>query len=160
MELGDLMAHFVVDKTRRQTIPDTPDTCGIHTSKPFEKELKWLQEQDLITPLAVNETAEWCNSLVLVPKSNGRVRLCLEPAQLNQTLIRLLHRGPTLNNILKKLNLSKYLSIINASFWYHSLKLEGRSSLHHEICMSIWEVHVQLITVWSSIDRRQVLEEN
>ena len=55
---------------------------------------------DIITPLGVDEMAEWCNSFVLVPETNGKVRLCLDPVMLNQALIRPVHRGPTLNNIL------------------------------------------------------------
>ena len=55
---------------------------------------------DIITPLGVDEMAEWCNSFVLVPKANGKVRLCLDPARLNEVLIRPFHRGPTLNDIL------------------------------------------------------------
>ena len=47
--------------------------------KPFKEELKWLQEVDIITPLAVDEMAEWCNSFVVVPKVNGKVWLCLDP---------------------------------------------------------------------------------
>ena len=96
--------------------------------KPFEKELKWIQEQDIITPLGVDETAEWCNNFVLVPKANGRVRLCLDPAWLNQVLIRPVHRGPTLNVILPKLNNAKYLSLIDVSSVYRNLKLDERSS--------------------------------
>ena len=67
--------------------------------------------------------AEWCNSFVLIPKANGKVRLCLDPAQLNQALIRPIHRGPTCNDILLKLNNVEYMSIIDASFGYHNLKL-------------------------------------
>ena len=79
---------------------------------------------DIITPLGVDETAEWCNSFVLVPKANGKVRLCLEPGQLDQALTRPIHRGPTLNIILPKLNNVRYFSIINASTGYHNLKLD------------------------------------
>ena len=50
-------------------------------------------KKDIIATLGVDETAEWCNSFVLVPKSNGRVRLCLDPARLNQALIRPVHMG-------------------------------------------------------------------
>ena len=89
--------------------------------KPFEEELKWLQKQDIIPPLGVDETAEWCKSFLLVPKANGRVRLCLDPAWLNQVLIRLVHRGPTPNDILPKLNILKYLSLIDVSSGYHNL---------------------------------------
>ena len=96
--------------------------------EPFKEELRCLQEMDIITLLGIDKTMEWCNSFVLVPKANGRVRLCLNPARLNQALIRPLHRGPTLNNILPKLNNVQYMSIINASSGYHNLKLDKQSS--------------------------------
>ena len=72
--------------------------------------------------------AEWCNSFVLVPKANGKVQLCLDPARLNQVLIRPIHRGPTLNNILLRLNNVQYISIIDASSGYYNLKLDMQSS--------------------------------
>ena len=53
--------------------------------------------------------------LLLVPKSNGKVRLCLDPARLNQAHIRLVHR---VNDILPKLNNGQY----------HTLKLDEKSS--------------------------------
>ena len=83
---------------------------------------------DIITPQGVDEMAEWCNSFVLVPKVNGKVRLCLDPARLNQALIRPIHRGPTLNDILPRLNYVKYMSIIDASLGYHNLQLHTKSS--------------------------------
>ena len=91
--------------------------------KPFKKELDWLRKMDII-----NETAEWCNSFVLVPKVNGKVRLCLDPMRLNQALIRPVHRGPLLNNILPKLSNVQYMSIIGTSSGYHNLKLDKKSS--------------------------------
>ena len=39
-----------------------------------------------------------------MPKANGMVILYLDPANLNQVLIRPVHRGPTLNDILTKHN--------------------------------------------------------
>ena len=81
----------------------------------------------IITPLGIDDMAEWCNRFVLVPTANGNVRLCLNQAQFNQTLIRPIHRGPTLNNILPKLNNVRYFSIIDASSGYHNLKLDEKS---------------------------------
>ena len=96
--------------------------------KQIKDELDWLQILDIITPLGVDKTAEWCNSFVLVPKANGKVRLCLDPVRLNQVLIRPVHRGPMLNDILPKLNNVKYIPIINVSSRYHNLKLDKKSS--------------------------------
>ena len=83
---------------------------------------------NIIALLGVDETLECWNSFVLVPKANGKVRLCLDPAQLNQALIRLIHWGPTLNDILLKLNNEQYMSIIDVSSGYHNLKLDMQSS--------------------------------
>ena len=43
-------------------------------------------------------------------------------------LIRLVHRGPTLNDILPKMYKAKYLSLIDVSYGYQNLKLYERSS--------------------------------
>ena len=56
------------------------------------------------------------------------IRLCLDPAWLNNMLIRLVHREPTINDILPKLNSAKYLSLIDVSSGYHNVKLDERSS--------------------------------
>ena len=92
--------------------------------KPFKDELDQLQILDIITSLGVDKTAEWCNSFVLVPKANGKVRLCLDSVGLNQALIRPVHRVSTLNAILPRFNNVKYMSIIDASSGYLNLKLD------------------------------------
>ena len=65
---------------------------------------------------------------MLVPKANERVRFCLDPAWLNQVLIRPVHRGPTLKDILPKLINTRYLSCIHVSSGYHNLKLDEKLS--------------------------------
>ena len=96
--------------------------------KPFKEELERPQQQDIITPLVVGEMVEWCNSLVLAQKPNGKVRLCLDPARLNQVLLRPVHRGPTLNDIFPKLNNVKYLLLTDVSSGHHNVKLDEGSS--------------------------------
>ena len=96
--------------------------------KPFKEELKRLQQQDITTLLGMDEMAEWCNSYDLVPKPNGKLRLCLDLAKLNHALTRPVHRGSTLNEIFPKLNNLKYVSLIDVSPGYHNIKLDKRSS--------------------------------
>ena len=102
--------------------------CSICVTKSIQRELERLKQQDIIAPLGINEISEWCNSFVLVPKTNSKVRLCLDPARLNQALIRPIHRVPTLNDILSKHNNVRYMSIIDASSGYHNLMLDDKSS--------------------------------
>ena len=77
--------------------------------------------------LSVDETLEWCNSLIILAKVNGKVMLCIDPVHLNEALIRPIHRGSTLNDILPKLTGVKYLTLIDTTSWYHNLKLNEKS---------------------------------
>ena len=47
-----------------------------HTLKPkLEKELKRMVDLDIIKP--IKKPTEWVNSLVIVEKPNGKLRICL-----------------------------------------------------------------------------------
>ena len=96
--------------------------------KLFQEELLRLQCQDIVTLLGVDEVSKWCNSFLVVPKANCKVRLHLDPAQLKQALIRPVHRGPMLKDILPKRNNIQYLSLIDASSEYQNLQLDEMSS--------------------------------
>ena len=61
--------------------------------EPFKKELERLQEHKIEAPLGMDETGQWCNNFVIVPKPNGTVHSWLDPMQLNQILPRPMHRG-------------------------------------------------------------------
>ena len=49
-------------------------------------------------------------------------------SKVNQVFIGPVHRGSMLNDIFPKLNNAKYLSLVDASFGYHNVKLDERSS--------------------------------
>ena len=107
---------------------EPPRHIAYALQKLFKEELERHQQQDIMTPLGIDEMAEWCNGFVLVSKSNGKVRLCLDPAKPNQTLIMPVHTGPLLNDTFPKCNNVKYLSLIDLSYGYQNLKLDNRSS--------------------------------
>ena len=126
--IGGLEGTFSQLKPDSKPYQVPPRHIAYALQKLFKEKLQWLQESDIIMPLGVDETAEWCNSFVLVHKGNGKVWLCLDPAWLKQALIRPIHRGPMLNDILLKLNNTQYMPIIDASSGYHYLKLDKQSS--------------------------------
>ena len=97
--------------------------------------------------------AEWCNSFVIVPKPNGIVYLCLHPVKLNQALIRPVHAGPTINDILFKLTNVCYMTIIDASSGYHISKLDKNIIMLNHICKSIWQAQFHKTTLWSGANR-------
>ena len=100
--------------------------CSIHP--PITKRV-WKDVRTTNTDTSwVDEIAEWCSSFVIVPKSSGRVQLCLDPARLSQALTRLIHTGPTQNNVLLKLTYAHCMTIIDVSPGYNNLKLNKKAS--------------------------------
>ena len=101
---------------------------SICTTRAIQEGTRKIKEHQNLAPLGVDKMAKWCNSFIIVPKSNGTICLCLDPARLNQALIRPIHRGPTLSDIPPKVCNVCYMTIINTSSGYHNMKLDKKSS--------------------------------
>ena len=95
--------------------------------EPFKKELERLQEHQILSPLNVDEMAEWYTRFVTVSKPSGTVQLCLNPVSCSQVLIRPIHRGQTLNCILLKQTNACKMTIIDAGSSYHRLNIDKNS---------------------------------
>ena len=106
---------------------------------PFNEELELFQQQNIIMSLGVIETAEWYNNFVLVPKPIGKVRLCLDPLRLNQTLVWPVNRGPTLNDICTKLNNVKYIAY-RCKIQLSQTKARWQIIITHKIYMPIQQI--------------------
>lgn len=62
----------------------------------------------------VDELTDWVSSLVYSRKSNGQLRLCLDPKDLKKAIKRYHHRVPTKEQITHKLAGAKYFSKLDA----------------------------------------------
>ena len=91
------------------------------------EELDRLQKHQIIVPLDTDETLEWCNIFILVPKVKSKVSQFLDPAWINKVLIRPIHRGPSLTTSYLGWKVLKYLVFIDTSSGYHDLKLDKQS---------------------------------
>ena len=69
-------------------------------------------------------------------KGKWWVWLCLDQVRLNKELTRLVHRGPTLNDILPRLAGIKHLIPIDADLGYYNLEL-----------LSIWQVQIHTVAI-------------
>ena len=76
----------------------------------------------------VDEPTDWVNSIVYVRKSNGKLRLCLDPKDLNKNM-RCHHKTPTIEELSHKLSGAKIFSKLDAKNGYWSVKLDRESQL-------------------------------
>ena len=68
-----------------------------------QNELKIMQKQKVISP--VKEPTAWCSGIVCIPKSNGKVGICVDLTPLNKVVQREGHPMARVDANLDKLNL-------------------------------------------------------
>lgn len=93
----------------------------------LKEELDKMEESKVI--VRVTKPTDWVNSLVVVEKPNGKLRICLDPRDLNAAIKRPHHYVmPTLDDALAKMTGSKYFSKLDAKSGYWQIKLSDQSS--------------------------------
>ncbi|XP_064468610.1 uncharacterized protein K02A2.6-like [Ornithodoros turicata] len=76
----------------------------------------------------VEEATEWCAPMVVVPKRNGKVRICVDLTELNRFVLREWYPIPSVEHTLGRLSGAKVFSKIdaNAGFWQVPLSSDSR----------------------------------
>ena len=77
----------------------------------------------------VKEPTEWCSGIVVVPKSNGQVRICVDLTKLNESVCRERHILPSVEETLAQLGNAKVFSKLDANCGFWQVKLDQNSSL-------------------------------
>ena len=93
----------------------------------YKAELNRLVKEGIITE--VKEHTEWINSIVSVMKSNGSLRLWLDPKDLNKVIERNQWYSRTIDYILPELAKSKYKPLKDVTSGYWHVVLDWASSL-------------------------------
>ena len=75
----------------------------------------------------VEGPAPWVNLVVIVPKNNGEIRLCVDIRQANQAIMQRRHPIPTVDEVLHTTNGSKVFSKLDLKWGYHQLELSPES---------------------------------
>ena len=96
--------------------------------EPLKLELDKLVSEGILHKVDISEPIEWLNSFVCVKKSNGKIRLCLDPTHLNRWIIRPRHSARLVDDILHKLNGAKYFSVVDSTSSFFNHKLDSNSS--------------------------------
>ena len=92
-----------------------------------KEELERMQALGVIIP--VDEPTDWCSGLVVVPKSSGAVRLCVDFTALNKYVRRERHTLPSVDHTLGQLSGAKYFTKLDANSGFYQIPLSSESQL-------------------------------
>ena len=111
-----------------------PRKYPIHLKEEIHTELNNMVDLGVIEPIPENESTEWLNSLAFSRKSSGKLRVCLDPRDLNAAIKRTYHRTPTTDEIVHQLNGASLFSKLDAKHGYWSIELDKESSALTSFC--------------------------
>lgn len=117
--------HIVVNP-EITPVMNPPRRIPLSLQSKLKETLKKLEDQDVITKVEYH--TDWVNNLVIVEKKTGELRLCLDPKDLNQAIIREHYIIPTAEEIASKLNNKKIFSVIDMSSGFWQIKLDKASA--------------------------------
>ncbi|CAC5383949.1 unnamed protein product [Mytilus coruscus] len=90
--------------------------------------LKEMEDKEVIRK--VDEPTDWVNSLVVVEKpKTGKLRICLDPRNLNKAIKEKHFALPTIEDITTRLTGAKYLSKLDCNNGYWQLRMDKESQL-------------------------------
>lgn len=87
------------------------------------KELKCLTDLGVIAP--IDEPTPWINQAVVAKKKNGKLRICIDPHELNKVLLRVHYTLPILEENLHELGQSHISSKTDLALGYWHITLDA-----------------------------------
>nr|XP_015833782.1 PREDICTED: uncharacterized protein K02A2.6-like [Tribolium castaneum] len=120
----DTAHHIEIDKDIIPVV-HPPRRIPLSLQPKLEETLKELERQGIIEK--VEYPTDWVNSLVIVEKKTGQLRLCLDPKDLNKAIKREHYMIPTAQDIIPRLAGKKIFTVIDmsAGFWHVPLDKES-----------------------------------
>ena len=109
-----------VDKNAKPVV-NPPRKIPYALKNKVKNELNRLEKMRVIKK--VTEPTEWVNSLVVVEKPNKSVRLCLDPRELNKSILREHFPMKTVEEVAAKVKNAKIYSVLDASNGYWQIRL-------------------------------------
>ena len=103
-----------------------PCRLPIALQEAVKKELDSLVEADVLAP--VSKPTRWVSSMVVVEKKNSKIRICLDPHDLNKAIMRNYYPLPTIEQVAARLNKAKMFTVLDAKTGFWQIKLDQQSS--------------------------------
>ncbi|KAK3716257.1 hypothetical protein QZH41_008148 [Actinostola sp. cb2023] len=98
---------------------------------PFSRRRKVVEKLEQLEKLDVIEKVDgptsWVNPLVVVEKSDGDVRICLDMRQANRAIVREKHPVPTVEETLQEVSGAKVFSKLDLNMAFHQIELHPDS---------------------------------
>ena len=121
--LCPLLCHDITLSKDARPIRQAPYRLNTEKREKLRTEIRRLQDQGLITP----SLSPWASPVVMVPKPDGSLRLCVDYRKVNAMTEADSHPLPRIDDIIDDIAHSKYVSTFDLVQGYHQVALTDRA---------------------------------
>ena len=126
-EVGQLEGEYRIKlDTTISPVQHAPRRVPVALRDQLKAELDKMTEQGIVAP--VTAPTPWVSSLVVVPKKNGTLRLCLDPKDLNKAVQREHYPLPTIEDVATRLHGAKVFTKLDVRSGVWHITLDNASS--------------------------------
>ena len=117
--------HIRLMEDARPYALSTPRRIALPLLPKVKEELSRMESMIVIT--RESEPTDWCSGMVVVPKANGKVRICVDLTKLNQNVKRERHMLPSVKDTMAQLKDAHVFTKLdtNSGFWQIPLTKES-----------------------------------
>ena len=116
--------HIEVDPTVKPVV-NPPRIIPAALRDRVKADLENMERRGVIRK--VEKATDWVNSMAIVEKPNGKLRICLDPQHLNKAIKRGYLQLPTIENITTRMANAKWFSKLDANQGYWQIPLDEES---------------------------------
>ena len=109
-----------------ESVQNPPKTVPYAKRDAVYNELQRMMKLGVVT--SVKEPTEWVNSMAIAHKSDGNIRICIDPKDLNKAIRHEHYPMATLEDIAARIPKTQFFSRVDASNGYWQIKLSERAS--------------------------------
>ena len=123
-KLKDFQLKIPIDSSI-EPVCQTARRVPYHLRDKLSQKLKELEELDIIEK--TTGPTHWVSPVIVVPKSDGDIRLCVDMRRANLAVKRERHPISTIEELLQEMNQSKIFSMLDVKWAYHQIELDPES---------------------------------
>ena len=120
-KLNDFQLKIPIDSSI-EPVCQTARRVPYHLRDKLSQKLKELEKLDIIEK--TTDPTHWVSPVIVVPKSDGDIRLCVDMKRANLAVKRKRHPIQTIGELLQEMNQSKIFSKVDVKWGYHQIKLD------------------------------------
>ena len=125
-KIRNIEEHRIQIKENATTVIHPPRKIPAALRDRLKKELDTMEKNSVIK--RIEEPTDWVNSLVLVEKPDGSLRICLDPRDLNKAIKREHYQLPKFDEIASRLTGATKFTKLDANKGYWQIPLDEQSS--------------------------------